>query len=323
MIEGKADIELCEGVFYNPEMKLSRDISVAILREVEEGRWLDAFTATGIRGIRYNLEAGKEVDFLDRSKKAISCCKKNLKRNNIEGNVIEGSFDDYSNGIYDGIELDPFGSPAQHIGHAIDLVGEGVLSVTATDSLMLCGIQKEALKKYYGAIGLHNFFCHETAVRILMKKVADEAMKRDRGIMPICSFYYRHQFKTIVRVGKRYYEKSKKNVGMAVWEGRDYGPIWKGSLHDKKIIKKATSQDKRASKYLSLFEEELDQLHSFYSVGVLSSKLKVRPPKLSDIIEGLRGRGYNATRTHFMANAFKSNADEEAIEELFKELSLK
>ena len=55
-----------KGVFYNPAMKLSRDLHVAFAQQFEfDGIMLDGLAASGIRGIRLNLEAAINVECSD------------------------------------------------------------------------------------------------------------------------------------------------------------------------------------------------------------------------------------------------------------------
>ena len=60
--EGKAKVYNTENAFLNPVAMASRDISVAFVKTFEvKDKALDATAATGIRGIRYALEAGVRV----------------------------------------------------------------------------------------------------------------------------------------------------------------------------------------------------------------------------------------------------------------------
>ena len=55
-----------KGVFYNPAMRLSRDLHVAFAKQFDfSGIMLDGLAASGIRGIRLNLEAGVNIEFCD------------------------------------------------------------------------------------------------------------------------------------------------------------------------------------------------------------------------------------------------------------------
>jgi len=73
-------------IFYNPRMVLNRDISVVITKLAKVRRALDAFTASGVRGIRYALEGGvEEVSFNDRNVEALQLAQKNAELNQVKG----------------------------------------------------------------------------------------------------------------------------------------------------------------------------------------------------------------------------------------------
>ena len=61
-----------KGVFYNPAMKLSRDLHVAFAQQFDfHGVMLDGLAASGVRGIRLALESGINVEFCDNSRLAV------------------------------------------------------------------------------------------------------------------------------------------------------------------------------------------------------------------------------------------------------------
>ena len=63
-------------VFFNPEMELNRDLTIAVLRAYkQEGMetYLDANAATGIRGTRAALD-GWKVTLVDISPEAVELC---------------------------------------------------------------------------------------------------------------------------------------------------------------------------------------------------------------------------------------------------------
>ena len=55
-----------KGVFYNPSMKLSRDLHVEFAKQFDfKGTMLDGMAASGIRGMRLMLESNIRVEFCD------------------------------------------------------------------------------------------------------------------------------------------------------------------------------------------------------------------------------------------------------------------
>src|SRR3989338_7222831 len=71
-------------VFYNPIMKLNRDISIAITKHLGVKEGADILAGSGIRSIRLLLEGGLEqVHSNDASSEAVKAIKKNAKLNKV------------------------------------------------------------------------------------------------------------------------------------------------------------------------------------------------------------------------------------------------
>ena len=79
-------------VFYNPVMKLNRDISILLLNSIDMDKLniADPLAGSGIRAIRFlkELERGKikTISINDYSDKAIKSIKNNLKLNKVKVN---------------------------------------------------------------------------------------------------------------------------------------------------------------------------------------------------------------------------------------------
>jgi len=79
--EGAIEFET-EGAFYNPRMILNRDICVAMAGSLGLSEYLDALSATGIRGLRVAGEAGaQKVALNDISPKAAALMQANAAKN--------------------------------------------------------------------------------------------------------------------------------------------------------------------------------------------------------------------------------------------------
>lgn len=112
-------------VFYNPVMKLNRDISVLLLNSISKNNLqiADPLAATGIRGIRFLKELNKnnikKIYINDHDKDAVKLIKENLTLNKIQyknnkkiniKNEDANLFLLNSTG-FDYIDIDPFGTP--------------------------------------------------------------------------------------------------------------------------------------------------------------------------------------------------------------------
>ena len=87
--EGLAKIKTSKNVFYNPVMKLNRDISVVLLNALGRKMTIaDIMAATGVRSIRFLKEVkGVKVFINDNSKEAVKLIKQNLKLNKVKATV--------------------------------------------------------------------------------------------------------------------------------------------------------------------------------------------------------------------------------------------
>ena len=275
--EGLARINLDKGIFFNPKMELCRDITSLAVSTLPELTICDGMCATGIRGIRYALENDnvKHVTLVDMDENAITAATQNIIINNLDFPVVQA---DVNHFLYRGgekfnfVELDPFGSPVPFIRSALlnlRASKEGYLSVTATDTAVLCGAQPKACQIYYGSRPLHNYFCHEAGARMLLSHITRVASPLELGIEPIITMSKHHYFKLILKVKKGAIPAfdSVKQQGYVSWcphcfDTKTYpkpfisvecsvcgntiewsGPIWLGDLFDKSTIERMKEEN--------------------------------------------------------------------------------
>lgn len=213
MNEEKIVFDCPEGIFYNPKMRFCRSIySLAIGAADAKLNVIDAFCASGIRGIRYAKENKNVVStvFLDWSSNCMKFAKKNAKKNKVKqvkfisSDVISflvGNFYD-SKIDFDFVELDPFGTPAPYLWpvfFSMQKKKSFYLSATATDTAVLCGPEAKACLKNYHSRNLNNEFTHENGLRILIKRIAEVAAEFNFGITPLFSLSDRHYLKVLVK----------------------------------------------------------------------------------------------------------------------------
>jgi tRNA (guanine26-N2/guanine27-N2)-dimethyltransferase len=198
-----------KGIFYNPNMRFCRSISSLAVGAIGEPiEVVDAFCASGIRGIRYAKENRnvKKLTFIDIEKTAMTAAKKNAKANKVKAkigadarNISIAAFD---NGA-DFLEIDPFGTPSPYLADAMRFFNskkEAYLSVTATDVAVLCGGKIAASMKNYQAKPLNCSATHEIGLRIMIRRIVDVAAEFNMGAEPLISFSDQHYLKTIVRL---------------------------------------------------------------------------------------------------------------------------
>ena len=94
--EGKAVIRIKKAnkisremeVFYNPVMKLNRDITILLLQQFPHMAICDPLAASGVRAIRFAKELKyKSIVANDFSKKAVALMKRNMSYNKVKFKV--------------------------------------------------------------------------------------------------------------------------------------------------------------------------------------------------------------------------------------------
>jgi tRNA (guanine26-N2/guanine27-N2)-dimethyltransferase len=357
--EEGTNFEVCKNVFYNPNMKFCRSLLSLAVGAIDKRLVLcDGFAATGIRGIRYAKENENvsEVVFVDIEDDAVKCIRKNVRMNKIRAKIMKGNISRLVFDIVaDFVEVDPFGTPSPYLYDVFRMFNplkSGYLSVTATDTAVLCGGRVKAAMKNYHSKPLNNEFTHENGLRILVKKIAEVAAEFNFGIKPFLSISDRHYLKTLV-----YLERSAEKADQSLKQLKyvvycencsyretvkfpyercpncksqiDYaGPLWAGELHEQVFIRKMIalnekrnySQKAELAKKLAIMESEVGMPPYFYDIHYLSKKLHLeRVPKIDEIIE--RGKTELKTkivRTHFSPTAIKTSARPEEVITLLK-----
>lgn len=202
-------------VFYNPEKKFDRDLSILLLKILLKNKTnvkiCDALAATGIRGLRYasELPNASVVYINDIKKFAYDVIKINVLRNRnlINACIIIRNFDAnllFTSHVsfFDVIDIDPFGTPRPFLENAIlSLKNNGILLVTATDTAPLSGSYPLTCKRRYGSKTCKCEFYPEMAIRILAKSVIEIGAQYDFALIPLFAYwkkdYVRLVFKKI------------------------------------------------------------------------------------------------------------------------------
>jgi tRNA (guanine26-N2/guanine27-N2)-dimethyltransferase len=318
-------------VFYNPAMRLNRDISVLLLNSIKNKCMQIALplAGTGVRGIRLILELGKgkmkSISINDYSEKAVVVINRNLALNKIkkskkiavtskDANVflLESTGFDY-------IDIDPFGTPNYFLDSAIKRIArKGILAVTATDTSALAGSFPAACKRKYWASPLRTHLKHEAGLRILIRKVQLIAAQFEKALTPVYSYSDQHYMRVFFSCEKGRHKSDKiieqhGNLG-------DAGPMWLGRLWDKKLA--AGIAAKSSEKILKTIakESKIDSV-GFYEVHNLCKKNKISNiPKASAIIAAIRKKGFRASQTHFSPTGIRSDIPEKTLVNIIKNI---
>ena len=360
--------------FFNPAGKFNRDISVLIYRtfssECKQNTksFADAFSGIGARALRVAVEVpGIENIYLnDINVLAIEAAKKAAELNGVTKRCYY-SIDEvckfltqYStiNGErFSIIDLDPFGTPAPFVDCVLrSILDGGLISITATDTTVLCGVYPIVChRKYYGR-SLNTNYTNEIALRLVISLIALTAARLDLAIEPIFAHANLHYLRIYVKVllssskankvydNIRYLRHCFKCGNRNVVERYNMsevceicdskfsfaGQMWINKLFDKNLISKSISHKPvndssqamkemdRCYKLFSICIDELDDIPYYFRGDEIASKLRINPYSLQTLIDKLSSAGYRSSKTSFNPSAFKTNARIDEILEVLR-----
>lgn len=355
--------------FFNPSAKFNRDVSVLVYKtfvpEIKKNpkSFGDPFGGIGARALRVAVEVPQlqQIYINDINTVAIDAAKKAAEINFVTEKCtfttqeVIGFLTSKNYERFAVVDLDPFGSPSPYIECVLRSVNNGgMLSITATDTAVLCGVHPEVcMRKYYGR-PLNNHYARETALRLILSLIAVIAARLDLAVHPIFVHANLHYLRAylMVTVSRRdansvferigYLRDCKKcgnrNVITEFNRGESCelcgstysfaGFLWIKRLFDKDFVKKMsyvldTEYEGVASmrclkKILSTCIEELDDIPFYFLSDEIASRLRTNPDPLQKIIEQLHSIGYRASRTSLDPNGFKTDAGIDQILELLK-----
>ena len=341
--EGSISFET-EGAFYNPKMMLNRDIGVAMSRALGLTEYLDAMSASGIRGLRVARDAGVEkVSLNDVSPQAYELLVKNVARNDLtctvsckNANVL------LHEQHFQAVDLDPFGSPSSYLP-AASRSALNYLFITATDTAPLCGAHLKSGIRKYMTKPLRTDYHREMGARVLLGLAARELARLDKSPVPLLTHVTDHYVRTYLRVikGAKAADKCLESVGYVehcrscgsfVLLSDPYpagscdhchaatalaGPLWLGSIQEPETIRNALAckgLSPRAEKLLVTCASEVEA-PMYYDHHSICERLNITPGKIEDILERLRQGGRQASRTHFSGLGIKTDATLPEVEE--------
>ena len=358
--------------FFNPSAKLNRDISVLVYKtfvpEIKKNpkTFGDPFGGIGARALRVAVEVPEleQIYINDINSVAVDAAKKAAQINLVTQKCtfttqdVVGFLTSHDSKTYERfsiVDLDPFGSPSAYIDCLLRSVNKGgMVSITATDTAVLCGVHPQVcMRKYYGK-PLNNHYARETALRLIISLTALIAARLDLVVHPIfihANLHYLRAYFT-VSVSRKEANSVFKRIGYlrdctkcgnrnAITDyskgepcelcGSTYslaGYLWITRLFDKDFVKKMsylldTNDDVVASmqylkKTLATCTEELDDIPFYFLSDEIASRLKTNPDPLQKIIEQLRSSGHRSSRTSLDPNGFKTDATIDEILNVLK-----
>jgi tRNA (guanine26-N2/guanine27-N2)-dimethyltransferase len=350
--------------FFNPAAKLNRDISVLIYKtfisEFKEHAksFADAFSGIGARALRVAVEVpGIENIYLnDINFIAIEAAKRAAELNCVKEKCYY-SIDEVCKFLiqhstlngerFDIIDLDPFGTPAPFVDCVLrSILDGGLISITATDTTVLCGVYPVVCHRRYYGRSLNTHYTNEIALRLVLSLIALTAARLNLAIEPVFVHANLHYLRIYVKVlvSSSKANKVYDNIGYLrhcfkcgnrnvvkrhdiseVCEicGNNFsvaGQLWINRLFDKNFIGKSISHQSvndgiqamkemdRCQKLFSICLDELDDIPYYFRGDDIASKLRINPYPLQTVVDKLSSSGYRASKTSFNPSAFKTNA---------------
>ncbi|MGI0100313.1 MAG: methyltransferase [Candidatus Micrarchaeaceae archaeon] len=347
--EGKASIRYTKGSFLNPDALMSRDISAAFVSSMstKKTKVLDATAATGIRGIRYYLEAkAKDVTMLEMNSSAFASLKANVRFNKVKAKAIDRSIQSFANATkekFDVIDLDPFGGATPYVYDLMKISKDGTcMMITVTDTAVLCGADYKACMRLYDARPMHNELCHEVGLRLLIGYVARTAAQFNFGIEVLASFDYLHYMRIFVRlrhgsvkaiesiksmgyvqycssclnriIDSSAFPKAHK-CGMCNSQLETSGKVWLGPIENRSTLTSIISEIQgNPSLYSIKSLEFIKGIHGeaasplYYAIPKVTKRMGIGSVSNRALIQKLTERGFSASPTHMSKYSVKTDA---------------
>ncbi len=322
-------------------MAADRDLAVAFVRarfpKGGASGW-DMLAATGARGLRLVREGHGFRSFLftEANPEAAAVLAQNAA--GIPGTrvVVTDAHDAPEGAPFDYVDLDPYGSPLSFLDPAIGAVANrGVLGVTATDLMVLAGVQPGACERRYGARPIRGRLGPEGGLRILLANLAGAARRHGRGVRPLLAYVRDHHLRAYVEVTPS--STGADPVGTidpATWEGpavgtgAPFGPLWLGPLFDSALVAHlevppAAAQPREVEIFLSKLRGEIEVDRPFYyEANELAGALGLPSPgSLASYVAGLSALGYRTAPTHARPGGFRTDAPRSVVETVARSLA--
>ncbi|WP_435347885.1 tRNA (guanine(26)-N(2))-dimethyltransferase [Haloarchaeobius sp. HRN-SO-5] len=336
-----------DSVFFNPVQEFNRDLTVAVLRAYREREdraetYLDAMTASGVRGVRAASE-GWDVTCCDVDEEAVELARENLARNDLDARVVHRNVNALMHDeVFDVVDLDPFGTPMPFadaaFANARDLV-----CVTATDTAPLCGAHFDSGVRSYAAVPRNTDYHAEMGVRILLGALARSAARFDVGVTPLLTHATSHYVRTYLDLSHRATDSNASidELGFlhhcedCLYRDAEQGliphppdlcprcdgnrvltagPVWLGPYRDRSFVaavrERVTDEMGTAETARDLcdtLESELDE-PTHYDQHRLCKLWGRGASGMDEFLDALGDAGFEASRAHYGGTTFKTDA---------------
>ncbi len=350
-------------VFYNPVMKHNRDIAVVIANTLFSGKewfYVEPLAGTGVRGIRYSLEATGCGVVNDVDPIAYNYIRRNIYFNNLTSRIEAYHMDAnillhtlrHNGLVIDYIDIDPYGSPIPFIDSSLEAIARrGYVATTATDTGTLCCSYREACYRRYGAVCYKTLFLKEMGLRILIGAIVRHAAVHGIALKPLLTYYRDYYYRVYFSVEhscRQAYMILRDNIGYIIYDTISHnnryerectsldrnevciGPLWIGSLGDRGFVEDVIKTIGRLRdrlphlEYLKPFLHQLSIEYTinkpYYRYDILCGLIRRNMPPRRKLVEELNRQGFIAIETHFDPRGVKTDADYNSFMEILESI---
>lgn len=341
-------------VFYNPIMKLNRDISLLVLYTYftkyhkKKLKFCDPMGASGIRELRFVKTIPnifEKIVIGDISGEAIENIKNNFSANKLSLENVEliraEAINTIAKEYYDFIEIDPFGSPIEFLDIAIQRIKhKGIISITATDTAALCGTYPKTTLRRYNIDVIKTLCYDEIGLRNLIANAQVFGARYDKELIPIFSYTSDHYYKVFFKIleGRERAFRVIKNQKYIKWDNKtqdikinDFGcekcigKTYVGNLIDREFslsLKENLNlieDNKKVTKLIENLLNEGDEV-GYKILAKLQKEFKIPTcPKFEIIEKKLKELEFTYSRPHNNRFGIKTNCTGEKLVEIIKE----
>jgi len=358
--------------FFNPNAKWNRDISILAYKIQASSKnnrtFADSICGVGARGLRTAVEVPK-IDTIylnDLNPIAIDLAKESAKLNQVQDKCIFDTndvckflnFQERDFRKFDIVDLDPFGSPSPYVDCVLRSVSNrGLISITATDTAVLCGVYPNVCyRKYYG-FPLRTEYSNEIGIRILVSFIALNASRFDLSIVPYFCHSNLHYLRVYLKVifgnllansistkigflkhcqnckHRKVEHLKEQNLVCEICGAKCNlaGPLWIDSLFDSEFVGAMLNELKNNEYYSSSANDYNKMLKvmqtcdkelaypSYFETDTIASMARKSSVSLERVISTLSSNGFNVSKTIMNDKGFKTNASpKEIINLLYK-----
>lgn len=322
----------------------------------------DSICGVGARGLRTAVEVPEisTIYLNDLNPIAIDLAKESAKLNHVNDkcNFVTNdvckflNFEQREHRKFDIVDLDPFGSPSTYVDCVLRSVSNrGLISITATDTAVLCGVYPNVCyRKYYG-FPLRTEYSNEIGIRILVSFIALNASRFDLSIVPYFCHSNLHYLRVYLKVifgnklantvvSKIGYLKHCQNCKHRKVENlKDQnlvceicgtkcmlvGPLWIDNLFDSVFVSAMLNELKNNEYYSSSTKEYHRLLRTmrtcdkelaypyYFETDTIAAMAKRSSISLDIVVSTLSDNGFKVSKTIMNPKGFKTNASQKEI----------